>query len=241
VSSFSKAKLSWVVLLTLICMPVFKSCLPGHYWLFNSGKLIPLEKGEISNSVDLITPALSGDLDGDTLPECLVFEGQKLQITNFSGTILWQSPDDWQVSEALIADLNHDGKKEAVLLVWRAFQPWPVDQFMPFGGRIQSHQNAESQSCQLILIGWRNDDYREIWAGSALANPISNIQAADLDGDGLLELAVLENNYNSKGDGGQLTVWRWIGFGFYLLDRSESRWKRLAIMWDGVQYCLFTR
>jgi hypothetical protein len=170
-----------------------------------------------------------------------VSEAEALHVTNCDGKVLWQSPDEWRVSEAEIADLNHDGIYEVVLLVWRAFQPWPVDEILPYGGRIESHQNHEGQSCQLILIGWQRDDYREIWAGSALANPISNVMVADLDGDGLMELAALENDYDAKQKGGQLTIWRWIGFGFSLLDRSESRWERLTIMGDGVHYWLFTR
>lgn len=239
-SSF-KTKFSWLVLLPLIFFPVLNSSMAGRYWKLHSGLLMPVEKDQISRDIELVSPALSGDLDGDLLPECLVFEEERLQITDCEGRIFWKSPPDWRVSEALIADMDHDGSNEAALLVWRAFQPWPADQFMPFGGRIEGHQDHEGQSCQVILIGWQKGDYREIWAGSALANPISNILAADLDGDGLLELLALENDYSPNRMGGQLTVWRWIGFGFSLLDRSESRWKRLAIMSDGVQYCLFTR
>lgn len=239
--SFLKARFYWVVLLPMIFLPVLNSSMAGRYWQLNSGLLIPLQKNQISSDSEFITPALSGDLDGDKQLECLVSEGETVQITNCNGQILWQSPAGWRVSEAQIADLNHDGNPEAVLLVWRAFQPWPVDQFLPYGGRIENHQNHEGQSCQLILIGWQKGDYREIWAGSALAKPISNVLAADLDGDGLLELAALENDYDSNRKGGQLTVWRWIGFGFSLLDRSESRWERLAIMGDGVHYWFFTR
>lgn len=239
-SSF-KAKFSWVLLLPMIFFPVFSDSIAGRYWQLHSGLLTPVQKNQISLSFEFIPPELSGDLDGDKQLECLVSEGETVQITNCNGQILWQSPAEWRVSEAQIADLTHDGNPEAVLLVWRAFQPWPADEFMPYGGRIKSHQNHEGQSCQLILIGWQKDDYREIWAGSALANPISDVLAADLDGDGLLELAALENDYNSNRKGGQLTVWRWIGFGFSLLDRSESRWERLAIMGDGVHYWLFTR
>ncbi len=240
-SSSLKRKLSWFVLFSLILFPLSSCSIAGRYWLINSETLIPLKKQQISRTTKLISPSVSDDLDGDIFPECLVFEKQTLQITNCRGQVLWQSPPDWHVSEALIADLDHDGRKEVALLVWRAFKPWPIDQYMPYGGRIQNHQNLDGQSCHLILIGWQRNKYREIWAGSALANPISNIQAADLDGDGLLELAALENDYNSNRKSGQLTVWRWLGFGFSLLNRSESRWKHLAIMWDGVQYYLFTR
>ncbi len=239
--SSSKVNLSWFVLLPLVFFFILNGSLSGRYWQFNSDTLIPLKKNRISRSVEFVSPSLSDDLDGDNLPECLIFEGQTLQITNCNGHVFWQSPHDWNVSEALIADMDHDGSNEVVLLVWRAFRPWPTDQFMPHGGRIQNHQNIEGQSCQLILIGWQKGAYREIWAGSALANPISNIRAADLDGDGLIELVALENDYDSNNKRGQITVWRWVGFVFSLLNRSESRWERLAIIWDGAQYCLFTQ
>ena len=55
------------------------------------------------------------------------------------------------------------------------------------------------------------------------------------------ELAALENDYDSARSEGQLTVWRWLGFGFSLLDRTESRWERLAILGDGVNFWMFTR
>ncbi len=239
--SFLKAKFHWVVLLPMVFFPVLNSSLGGRYWQLNSGLLIPVQKNQVSSSSELLVPTLSGDLDGNSQPECLVSEEEMLQITDCERQILWQSPSEWSVSEAQITDLNHDGINEVVLLVWRAFQPWPVDKILPHGGRIESHQNHEGQSCQLILIGWQRDDYREIWAGSALANPISNVMAADLDGDGLVELAALEYDYDAKQKGGQLTIWRWIGFGFSLLDRSESRWERLTIMGDGIHYWLFTR
>jgi len=241
VLSFLKAKIHWIVLLPVIFIPVLNSSMAGQYWQLNSGLLLPVRKEQISVSSAVVTPSLTGDLDGNNQLECLVSEAETLQITNCDGQVLWQSPGEWRVSEAQIADLNHDGINEAVLLVWRPFRPWPVDEILPFGGRIESHQNHEGQSCQLILIGWQRDDYREIWAGSALANPITNVSVADLDGDGLVELAALENDYDAKQKAGQLTIWRWIGFGFSLLDRSESRWERLTIMGDGVHYCLFTR
>ena len=239
--SFLKAKFHWVVVLPMIFLPLFNSNLGGRYWQLNSGLLIPVQMNQISRISKPLAPVFSADLDGDNHPECLISEDETLQITNCNEQVLWQSPQGWRVTEAQIADMDHDEQNEAVLLVWRAFQPWPADRFMPYGGRIENHQNLAGQSCQLILIGWQKDAFREIWAGSALANPISNVLVADLDGDGLLELAALEYDYDSKQKGGQLTVWRWIGFGFSLLDRSESRWERLAIMGDGLHYWLFTR
>ncbi len=239
--SFSKAKLGLIVLLFMTLIPLMGSSLTDRYWRLDEGQLLPMSRSQIADNAGVIPPLMSGDLDGDNQPECLVSEEDSRKITDCKGEILWQSPPDWRVTEAQIADTNHDGKNEAVLVVWRAFQPWPADRFMPYGGRIENHQNHEGQSCQIILVGWQKGAYREVWAGSALANPVSSIQIADLDGDGLMELAALENDYDSNQKGGHLTIWRWMGFVFTLLDRSESRWERLAIMGDGVDHWLATR
>ena len=97
--------------------------------------------------------------------------------------------------QAQISDLNRDGGPEATLLVWRPFQPWPVDQWLPHGGRIESFHDDQGNSCHIILIGWRGSAYGELWAGSALAGPVRSFAAADLNGDGSQELLTLEGSY----------------------------------------------
>lgn len=143
-----------------------------------------------------------------------------------AGTV-WRSPADWRVHEAFFSDLDRDGVQELVLLVWRAFKPWPVDRFMPNGGRIESFQDAQGNSCHLILLSLEGGIPREIWAGSALAEPIHSLVAADLDGDGLQELAAIEFGYDRKPASGAIVVWQWRGFGFTLVDRVEGSYTSL--------------
>lgn len=214
---------------------------PSSYWQLLNEKIIPFDNQQAGEKLTVIEPRLSGDLDGDGGMECLAVSGEISQITDCESAVLWQSPPEWRVTEGQVGDLNHDGVDEAVLLVWRPFRPWPVDKFMPTGGRINDFHDSHDESCQVILIGWEKNLWRELWAGSALARPIRQLGVADLDGDGWQELAALENDYDSARSGGQLTVWRWLGFGFSLETLTESRWERLAILGNGVNFWMFTR
>lgn len=164
---------------------------------------------------------------------CVYAEEESVRVevcTEGSGVLPWYSPADWQVREVLFSDLNLDGEEEISLLVWRPFQPWPVDRFMPSGGRIASHHDEDGMSCHLILIGLVNGEIRELWAGSALADPIEELRAADLDGDGLQELYALEYAYNGDPGRASLTVWSWRGFGFSLQSRQEGHFSSLLVL-----------
>jgi hypothetical protein len=69
-----------------------------------------------------------------------------------------------------------------------------------------------------FIIGYREGAYRILWGGSAVADPIHEVELGDVDGDGVQELVVLEE----QGDGRNraVSVWRWHGWGFSLVWRS---------------------
>ena len=142
----------------------------------------------------------------------------------------WISPDGWQVTQFGLGDLDNSGLPEVSLLVWRPFKPWPIDRILLHPGRIDGHQDADGMSCHVILIGWRDGQFREVWAGSALADPLLALVLADLDSDGRLELAALESAYDAPtGPAPALTVWGWNGFGFDLLARAGGRFYDLSV------------
>ncbi|MGA2502799.1 MAG: hypothetical protein ABSG01_01760 [Anaerolineales bacterium] len=134
--------------------------------------------------------------------------------------------------QAAITDLNHDGKPEVALLLWRPFQPWPVDQWLPYGGRIADFQDVKGQSCHMILIGWGSNGYHELWAGSAMADPIDSFAAADLDGDDSQELVALEGRYSDPRSAPALTlkVWDWNGFGFTVVSSVNGIFNKLTLV-----------
>ncbi len=185
-----------------------------------------------------------------SLPTQADFEGngqmETVQLSNGKAVIrsgqevVWTSPGTWQVVQAAITDLDHDGRPEAALLVWRPFMPWPVDRWLPYGGRISGFHDAHGFSCHLILIGRTPKGYQEVWAGSALAEPIYQFTAADLNGNGNQELITLEGQYSDawrqpeKHAGapaaGNLKVWEWNGFGFSVVYHLAGRFTDLAVI-----------
>ena len=159
---------------------------------------------------------------------------------NEDGQLLWRSPESWRVKEAFFSDLNRDGTEELALLVWRTFQPWPVDRFLPHGGRIAEFHNLRGESCHLILIGMDGGKVREFWAGSAMADPIHDLNAVDLDGDGGQELAALEYAYDEDPTAAKLVIWKWNGFGFSLMTRRDGHFSTLLAVETGSGSALLT-
>ena len=204
---------------------------PVHAWMLGTGGLTPAVLP--SPASPRLTPP-EADLKSDGRQETLtVVQGQA--ALRESGRVVWQSPADWQVLQAAFTDLDRDGRPEVALLVWRAFQPWPVDRWLPSGGRIQDFHDAAGQSCHLILIGWRRDGrYGELWAGSALAEPLRAFAAADLDGDGAQELVTLDGRYADprSSPARDLKVWEWNGFGFTVVSSLQGTFDRMALVRD---------
>jgi len=178
-----------------------------------------------------LAPLTAGDLDEDGVQEEISIQDGRAEIHTASG-LAWRSPEGWLVKQAILADLNRDGRLEAVLLVWRDFRPWPVDQFMPKGGRIAAFHDPQGQSCHLILIGWKKNGYGELWAGSALAEPLLKIAAVDLKEDGEQELVTLESDYQDppSSPARAFSAWEWNGFGFSLLARTNGQFRRMQVM-----------
>jgi hypothetical protein len=180
-----------------------------------------------------IEPSTSVDFDGDGIIETITLANSQA-IIQTDGQIRWQSPSTWEVRKAQIADLNHDGQPEALLLVWRPFKPWPIDNWLPYAGRIDTFHNSAGKSCHLILIGWYKGSFRERWAGSALAEPVKAFAVADLTGSGEPLLVTLDSSYDDppSAPARKLKVWEWNGFGFTVVSQLQGAFSQLAIARD---------
>ena len=200
---------------------------PVHAWQLTDSELksVPMPA-----NFQPVVPVMSADFDGDGQPETLTLADGHAAIRS-ADQIRWQSPSTWRVQQTLIADLNHDGLPEAVLLVWRPFEPWPVDKWLPAGGRIRNFHDSSGMSCHIILIGWSQNAFRERWAGSALAQPVKNLAAADLTGNGKQFLVTLESEYDDppSAPARRLKVWEWNGFGFTVVSQMQGSFSQLAI------------
>jgi hypothetical protein len=107
-----------------------------------------------------------------------------------------------------LGDPNDDGRGELLLALWKRDAE----------GVPRSHP---------FLIGYREGAYRVLWGGSAVVDPILEVELGDVDGDGVQELVVLEDMDNDRA----VSVWRWHGWGFSLLWRSPpGRYRDLALV-----------
>jgi len=171
----------------------------------------------------------SADFDEDGAEETLISTNSHAAI--WAGSqIQWESPPAWQVEQAKVTDLNRDGIPEATLLVWRPFKPWPVDAWLPHGGRINGFHDSRGMSCHMILIGWKQGSFRELWAGSAMVDPVKIFTVADLMGNGQQYLVTLEGQYDDLPSSAarRLKVWEWNGFGFTNVNELEKAFSLMS-------------
>jgi poly-gamma-glutamate capsule biosynthesis protein CapA/YwtB (metallophosphatase superfamily) len=149
------------------------------------------------------------DLTGDGVPERVRRAGEQV-IVYRDGVEAWQSPLEWQVVDLALGDPNDDGRGELLLALWK-------------------HDTAGVLRSHPFIIGCREGAYRILWGGSAVSDPLHEVELGDVDGDNVQELIVLEE----QGDGSNraVTVWRWHGWGFSLNWRSSlGRYRDLALI-----------
>ncbi|MGB9606754.1 MAG: hypothetical protein ACPL88_12835, partial [Bryobacteraceae bacterium] len=121
------------------------------------------------------------------------------------GTRVWESEPDWRIVDVAPADVEGDLRAELLLALWKA-GPDGVERSHPY------------------LVGYRRGRYDLLWGGSAAPQPIVALEFWDVDADGRGELVVLEAPAGN-GPGAQghwVSIWRWNGWGFSLLWRSEE-------------------
>ncbi len=142
------------------------------------------------------------DLDADGRPETVRWEGERVRVER-DGALAWESEAAWRVVDVAVGDLFNDYRREVLMALWKP----------DAAGTSRSHP---------FIMGHRHGRYDLLWGGSAVADPIRELDIGDVDGDGQNELVVLEGRYDEPLDTPAhfVTVWRWNGWGFTLLWRS---------------------
>jgi len=223
-----KLKRHWALFIISVLAMFELSPINLMAWKMSGEKLV---KDSLETGYQIITNQISSDMDHDGTPENLIINNGKAEIVQ-SGNTRWQSPEGWEITQGFLADLNRDQETEAVLLVWRKYQPWPIDRYLANPGRINTFHDSQNRSCQVILIGWWNKKFRERWAGSSMVRPISQIWAADVDENGKQELIALESQYDDPPTkmAHAITVWEWNGFGFTLKEKIVGNFSQLILL-----------
>ncbi|NPV09259.1 MAG: CapA family protein [Anaerolineae bacterium] len=143
-------------------------------------------------------PFVAGGLDltGDGVPERVRLADGRVTVSG-EGYADWEGLPEWQVVDLALGDPDDDGRGEMVLALWKP----------DADGQLRSHP---------FIVGYRGGAYRVVWGGSAVADPILELELGDLDGDGVQELVVLEEADEER----TVAVWRWHGWGYTLIWRS---------------------
>ena len=139
------------------------------------------------------------DFSGDGEPETVRRTETGLEIHQ-AESLIWYAPPEWKVLDFALGDPNNDGRAEMMVALQKPDS----------AGVLRSHP---------FMVGFRGGIYRLMWGGSAVAEPIQEVEVGDLDGDGLQELVVLESQPDGRST---LGIWRWHGWGFSLIWRSPA-------------------
>jgi len=152
----------------------------GLFLIFFIPTLLGVQAHRFSSPTELVM-----DSDQNGLTESFRLEDQKVTVRE-EQTLIWQSPESWQVQQILLADADNDGQWELLILLWK---PGSFGKNRPFWHK----EDDLSLSCHLFMYRLVSGKMRPVWCSSALDRPVLFLQANESSVSGKTELAVYED------------------------------------------------
>lgn len=164
------------------------------------------------------------DFDPEISDERIFLENGRVRYEQ-DCSVVWQSSDAWWVDNFKVADSTGDGEFKINMSAWRSGN---FGRSKPFW----IEKNDMSIKNHLFVMRYSQGDFKSVWMSSNLSKPNTEFVFADLDGDSLMELAVIESEYGEEtsGFGEYVAIWKWNEWGFFNEWRSEKgQYKNLTV------------
>ena len=192
--------------LSVLPLPSFSFAEKAADSLYESYKYVIFSQKSLQECRQVKSRAF--DLDGDGVEENYSLRDGRVTVATAKG-LIWQTPEAWWVDDFFLSDANNDGNSDFSLLVWKSGSFGPVKPFWI---------NCEDKSIKNHLFVFKliNGTFRPVWQSSNLDRPVLAADIKDIDGDGNQELVAVEGSYTDPSVR-KVTIWRWKGWGFYLL------------------------
>lgn len=160
------------------------------------------------------------DTDGNEIWETYRLTSHRVKVIQ-DQMLLWESPAEWKVTNLVVADADHDGQEEMLMVLWKrgsfgTSRPMWMD------------EPDNEYSNHLFMYRLAAGKMKPVWCSSAIEYPIHDLQVDDRDGDGRLELLVTEGPpagalysirklfYQNH------TVWQWQEWGFVKVNEGKQ-------------------
>lgn len=146
---------------------------------------------------------ISRDTDGNGIEES--YQLADKQVTVREGQqMIWESPEEWNTEQILLADADNDGREELLMILWKYGSYGDVKPFW-------REQGDRAYSCHLFLYRLQSGRMKAVWCSSALEPPIESI-SVNTDPDRRLSLVAREQSrlpfFNPR------STWQWQDWGF---------------------------
>lgn len=156
-----------------------------------------------------ISKTQTADLNSNSEEETYTLKYGALIISE-NKKIIWKSPDNFWVSDFLIADSNNDGILDLNLSIWKKGS---FGKSKPFWIK----QNTISVRNHFLIYDLKDEKIIPVWHSSDLLRPNCKIYIYDADRDGKNELAAIEGDYNDLkncDNEKKTSFWKWNEWGF---------------------------